>query len=97
MASIRLHAKGELLASAGVDAKSERLRVRADRVVHGRTDGGTAERPPARTQRGTVLAVPMLVIIRSVADHVEPFKPLGRLIYRPAGERGLLRLGVTPL
>ena len=29
---------------------------------------------------GTILAVPMLVIIKSVADHVERFKPLGRLM-----------------
>jgi len=29
---------------------------------------------------GTVLAVPMLVIIKSVADHVESFKPVGRLM-----------------
>jgi predicted PurR-regulated permease PerM len=29
---------------------------------------------------GTVLAVPMLVIVKSVADHVERFKPLGRLM-----------------
>ena len=29
---------------------------------------------------GTVLAVPMLVIIKSVADHVESAKPLGRLM-----------------
>jgi predicted PurR-regulated permease PerM len=29
---------------------------------------------------GTVLAVPMLVIIKSVADHVEPLKPIGRLL-----------------
>jgi predicted PurR-regulated permease PerM len=29
---------------------------------------------------GTVLAVPMLVIIKSVADHVDSFKPVGRLM-----------------
>lgn len=29
---------------------------------------------------GTVLAVPMLVVIKSVADHVERLKPLGRLM-----------------
>ena len=29
---------------------------------------------------GTVLAVPMLVVIKSVADHVERFRPLGRLM-----------------
>jgi predicted PurR-regulated permease PerM len=29
---------------------------------------------------GTGLAVPMLVIIKSVADHVEPLKPIGRLM-----------------
>jgi predicted PurR-regulated permease PerM len=29
---------------------------------------------------GTVLAVPMLVIVKSVADHVERFRPIGRLM-----------------
>lgn len=29
---------------------------------------------------GTVLAVPMLVIIKSVSDHVEPLRPVGRLM-----------------
>jgi predicted PurR-regulated permease PerM len=29
---------------------------------------------------GTVLAVPMLVVIKSVADRVDTFKPLGRLM-----------------
>jgi predicted PurR-regulated permease PerM len=29
---------------------------------------------------GTILAVPMLVIVKSVADHVERFKPVGRLM-----------------
>jgi predicted PurR-regulated permease PerM len=29
---------------------------------------------------GTVLAVPMLVVIKSVADHVERLRPLGRLM-----------------
>jgi predicted PurR-regulated permease PerM len=29
---------------------------------------------------GTLLAVPMLVVIKSVADHVEPLRPLGRLM-----------------
>jgi predicted PurR-regulated permease PerM len=29
---------------------------------------------------GTILAVPMLVVIKSVADHVERFKPVGRLM-----------------
>jgi predicted PurR-regulated permease PerM len=29
---------------------------------------------------GTVLAVPMLVVIKSVADHVDPLKPVGRLM-----------------
>jgi predicted PurR-regulated permease PerM len=29
---------------------------------------------------GTVLAVPMLVVIKSVADHVAPLKPLGLLM-----------------
>ena len=29
---------------------------------------------------GTVLAVPMLVVIKSVADHVGPLKPVGRLM-----------------
>ena len=29
---------------------------------------------------GTVLAVPMLVIVKSVADHVEPLRPVGRLM-----------------
>jgi predicted PurR-regulated permease PerM len=29
---------------------------------------------------GTLLAVPMLVVIKSVADHVEPLKPIGRLM-----------------
>ena len=31
---------------------------------------------------GTVLAVPMLVIVKSVADHVEPLRPIGRLMAR---------------
>jgi predicted PurR-regulated permease PerM len=29
---------------------------------------------------GTILAVPMLVVVKSVADHVDRFKPLGRLL-----------------
>jgi predicted PurR-regulated permease PerM len=29
---------------------------------------------------GTVLAVPMLVVIKSVADHLEPLRPVGRLM-----------------
>jgi predicted PurR-regulated permease PerM len=29
---------------------------------------------------GTILAVPMLVIIKSVADHVEPLRPVSRLM-----------------
>jgi predicted PurR-regulated permease PerM len=29
---------------------------------------------------GTVLAVPMLVIVKSVADHVAPLRPIGRLM-----------------
>jgi predicted PurR-regulated permease PerM len=29
---------------------------------------------------GTILAVPMLVIVKSVADHVQPLKPVGRLM-----------------
>jgi predicted PurR-regulated permease PerM len=29
---------------------------------------------------GTILAVPMLVIVKSVADHVPPLKPIGRLM-----------------
>ena len=29
---------------------------------------------------GTILAVPMLVVIKSVADHVEPLRPIGRLM-----------------
>jgi predicted PurR-regulated permease PerM len=29
---------------------------------------------------GTVLAVPMLVVIKSVSDHVPPLKPLGSLM-----------------
>jgi predicted PurR-regulated permease PerM len=29
---------------------------------------------------GTILAVPMLVVIKSVADHLERFKPVGRLM-----------------
>ena len=29
---------------------------------------------------GTVLAVPMLVIIKSVADHVRQLRPVGRLM-----------------
>jgi predicted PurR-regulated permease PerM len=29
---------------------------------------------------GTILAVPMLVVIKSVADHVEPLQPMGRLM-----------------
>jgi predicted PurR-regulated permease PerM len=29
---------------------------------------------------GTVLAVPMLVIVKSVADHVKPLRPVGRLM-----------------
>jgi predicted PurR-regulated permease PerM len=31
---------------------------------------------------GTILAVPMLVVIKSVADHVESLKPIGRLMAR---------------
>jgi len=31
---------------------------------------------------GTILAVPMLVVIKSVADHVDTLKPLGRLMAR---------------
>ena len=29
---------------------------------------------------GTILAVPMLVVIKSVADHVGHLKPIGRLM-----------------
>jgi predicted PurR-regulated permease PerM len=29
---------------------------------------------------GTILAVPMLVVIKAVADHVERFRPIGRLM-----------------
>lgn len=29
---------------------------------------------------GTILAVPMLVILKSIADHVQPLKPVGRLM-----------------
>jgi predicted PurR-regulated permease PerM len=29
---------------------------------------------------GTVLAVPMLVVVKSVADHVPPLRPIGRLM-----------------
>jgi predicted PurR-regulated permease PerM len=29
---------------------------------------------------GTILAVPMLVVIKSIADHVDPLKPIGRLL-----------------
>jgi predicted PurR-regulated permease PerM len=29
---------------------------------------------------GTVLAVPLLVVIKSVCDHVETLKPVGRLM-----------------
>jgi predicted PurR-regulated permease PerM len=29
---------------------------------------------------GTVLAVPMLVVIKSIADHVDRFRPVGRLM-----------------
>jgi predicted PurR-regulated permease PerM len=29
---------------------------------------------------GTILAVPMLVVVKSIADHVEPLKPVGRLM-----------------
>jgi predicted PurR-regulated permease PerM len=29
---------------------------------------------------GTLLAVPMLVVLKSVADHVDSWKPLGRLM-----------------
>lgn len=29
---------------------------------------------------GTLLAVPMLVALKAVADHVEPLKPLSRLM-----------------
>ena len=32
--------------------------------------------------RGTVLAVPMLVVIKAIADHVEPLRPLSRLLAR---------------
>lgn len=28
---------------------------------------------------GTILAVPMLVVLKSVADRVTPLKPIGRL------------------
>jgi predicted PurR-regulated permease PerM len=31
---------------------------------------------------GTILAVPMLAVIKSVADHVDTLKPLGRLMAR---------------
>ena len=31
---------------------------------------------------GTILAVPMLAVIKAVADHVDPLKPLGRLMAR---------------
>lgn len=31
---------------------------------------------------GTILAVPMLVVLKSVADHVQPLKPIGRLLGR---------------
>jgi predicted PurR-regulated permease PerM len=29
---------------------------------------------------GTILAVPMLVIVKSIADHVDPLKPISRLM-----------------
>ena len=29
---------------------------------------------------GTVLAVPMLVVLKSIADHVQPLRPIGRLL-----------------
>jgi predicted PurR-regulated permease PerM len=29
---------------------------------------------------GTLLAVPMLVVLKSVADHIEPLNPIGRLM-----------------
>jgi predicted PurR-regulated permease PerM len=29
---------------------------------------------------GTILAVPMLVVVKSVADHVDPLRPIGRLM-----------------
>ena len=29
---------------------------------------------------GTILAVPMLVVVKSIADRVEPLKPVGRLM-----------------
>ena len=29
---------------------------------------------------GTILAVPMLVIVKSIADHVDPLRPLSRLM-----------------
>jgi predicted PurR-regulated permease PerM len=29
---------------------------------------------------GTILAVPMLVIVKSIADHVDGLKPIGRLM-----------------
>jgi predicted PurR-regulated permease PerM len=29
---------------------------------------------------GTLLAVPMLVLVKSVADHIEPLNPIGRLM-----------------
>jgi predicted PurR-regulated permease PerM len=31
---------------------------------------------------GTVLAVPMLVVVKSICDHVEPFQPISRLLAR---------------
>jgi predicted PurR-regulated permease PerM len=31
---------------------------------------------------GTILAVPMLVVIKSIADHVEPLRPVSRLLSR---------------
>jgi len=30
--------------------------------------------------RGTILAVPMLVVMKSVADHVDRLEPVGRLM-----------------
>jgi predicted PurR-regulated permease PerM len=32
--------------------------------------------------RGTVLAVPMLVVFKAICDHVEPLAPIGRLLAR---------------
>ena len=49
---------------------------RPGRPRHAGADGLTG----GEDEGGSVLAVPMLVVIKSVADHVDRLKPLGRLM-----------------